>query len=368
MKRVIISGGGTGGHIFPAIAIADTIKRRYPEVQILFVGAEGRMEMDRVPRAGYEIVGLPIKGLNRKNPFKNISVAINLVKSLVLAKKTIKRFNPDIAIGVGGYASAPILKEAQKAGIPTLIQEQNSYPGVTNKLLAKHVDKICVAYPDMEQFFPANKIVLTGNPIRKDLEFMKASKEDAIYHFRLPSQSDKILLVLGGSLGARTINEAVKSHLIDLAEAGITLIWQTGRAYINEARDAIDRVPQLHCHVTDFVERMDYAYTAADLVISRAGALSISEICLLHKPAILVPSPNVAEDHQTKNARALSNRGAADLITDAEAVQKLIPEAIEVLGRPKLLEDMGNKAGNLATPSAANLIVDQAEAVLGIRK
>ncbi|MDO4672828.1 MAG: undecaprenyldiphospho-muramoylpentapeptide beta-N-acetylglucosaminyltransferase, partial [Porphyromonadaceae bacterium] len=326
----------------------------------------GRMEMDRVPRAGYEIVGLPIKGLNRKNPLKNIPVAVNLVKSLILAKRTIKRFNPDIAIGVGGYASAPVLKEAQKAGIPTLIQEQNSYPGVTNKLLAKHVNKICVAYPDMEQFFPKEKIILTGNPIRKDLEHMNVTKEEAIYHFRLPSQSDKILLVLGGSLGARTINESVKSHLIDLAEAGVTLIWQTGKSYIDEARDAIDRVPQLHCHVTDFIERMDYAYVAADLVISRAGALSISEICLLRKPAILVPSPNVAEDHQTKNAKALSMRGAADLITDAEANEKLIPEAIEALDRPKQLEDMGNAAGKLATPNAAEHIVRQVEIVLGL--
>ena len=316
--KYIISGGGTGGHIFPAISIANAIKRQDPFAEILFVGAIGRMEMERVPQAGYPIEGLPVRGFDRKNLLKNVSVIIDLLKSTRKAKKIIASFKPDIAIGVGGYASAPTLKAASNVGVPTLLQEQNSYAGVTNKLLAARASKICVAYEGMEKFFPAEKIILTGNPVRQDL-FAVASKAREAYDFFGFDPAKKTILIVGGSLGARTINRSIKEGLQSLAGSDVQCIWQTGKLYVTEAREAAASFRNSNMIVTDFVTRMDYAYSIADLIISRAGASSISELCLLAKPVILVPSPNVAEDHQTKNALALANRDAAVMIRDADA-------------------------------------------------
>lgn len=364
MERVIISGGGTGGHIFPAIAIADTIKRRYPEAKILFVGAEGRMEMERVPRAGYEIVGLPIRGLDRKHLLRNIKTCVDVVRSLWLAKKIIKGFNPDIVVGVGGYASAPTLRAAQGLGIPTLIQEQNSYAGLTNKILSKKVNRICVAYPEMECFFPADKIVLTGNPIRPQIAQLQSDRSEALNYFQLPDQTARVLLVIGGSLGALTINKAVANALPMIAEAGVTLIWQTGKGYIEQMRKEAEAIPNLNAFVADFIDRMDHAYALADLVVSRAGASSVSELCLLGKASILVPSPNVAEDHQTKNAMSLSSRGAAVLITDREVPNTLGEVAIDLLSQPERTERLGQAAKRLGQANSADRIVDEIEALL----
>ena len=309
--RIIISGGGTGGHIFPAISIANAIKELRPDTDILFVGAEGRMEMHRVPAAGYPIKGLPVAGFDRKNLLKNIPVLIKLFKSQRLARKIIKDFRPHAAVGVGGYASGPTLKVAGSNGIPTLLQEQNSYAGVTNKLLAKQAHKICVAYEGMERFFDKDKIILTGNPVRQGLRNHQLSREESIRFFNL-DPSKKTILILGGSLGARTINQCLMSNLDKVKASGVQFIWQTGKIYIDEARESVARFGKLPMlHVTDFISDMATAYSAADLLISRAGAGSISEFCLLQKPVILVPSPNVSEDHQTKNALALVNKNAA---------------------------------------------------------
>lgn len=367
MKRIIISGGGTGGHIFPAIAIADTITKRYPEAQILFVGAEGRMEMERVPRAGYEIVGLPIKGLDRKHLLKNFKVGIDMLRSLSLASNTIRRFKPEVVVGVGGYASAPTLKAAQMLGIPTLIQEQNSYAGVTNKFLSKKVKRICVAYPEMERFFPADKIILTGNPIRPEIEILQGNRQEALQYFGLSQDSSKILLVIGGSLGARTINLAIARALPSITQAGVTLIWQTGKEYIQQMRKEVAAVSGLKVYISDFIDRMDHAYTLADLVVSRAGASSVSELCLLGKASILVPSPNVAEDHQTKNAKALSSRNAAVLITDKEAPELLGKTALDLLADAEQLSRLSESALSLAHRKAADRIVDEIERVLLIQ-
>ncbi|MBO7255300.1 MAG: undecaprenyldiphospho-muramoylpentapeptide beta-N-acetylglucosaminyltransferase, partial [Paludibacteraceae bacterium] len=308
--RFLISGGGTGGHIFPAVSIANALREMHPSCEILFVGALGRMEMERVPAAGYEIVGLPVQGFDRKNLFRNIPIVWNLMKSMRKVRQVIKDFRPDVAIGVGGYASGAAMKVAARMGIPVLLQEQNGFAGVTNKLLKNDAAKICVAYEGMERFFPAEKIILTGNPVRQNLT--QGSREEAYSHFSL-SPEKKTLLIIGGSLGARTINNSVKTHLQLLAESGVQVIWQTGKFYIDDCKKEAEKIANPNLIVTDFVSRMDLAYAVADLVISRAGASSISELCLLGKPSILVPSPNVAEDHQTHNAMALVRKNAAVL-------------------------------------------------------
>lgn len=357
--RIIISGGGTGGHIFPAVSIANAIKEQHPEAEILFVGAEGRMEMQRVPAAGYQIIGLPVAGFDRKHLLKNISVLIKLMKSQIKARRIIKEFKPDAAVGVGGYASGPTLKVAGSMGIPTLIQEQNSYAGVTNKLLAKKACKICVAYEGMERFFDKEKIILTGNPVRQNLLNQQMSREDAIRSFNL-DPTKKTVLIVGGSLGARTINNCVLNGLDQIRQSGVQFIWQTGKFYINEAKEKVgqaENYPMLH--TTDFITDMAAAYSAADLVISRAGAGSISEFCLLGKPVILVPSPNVAEDHQTKNALALVAKDAALYIKDAEASEKLLKTAIETVQQPETLKKLSTNIAKLAYKDSANTIAEE---------
>ena len=356
--RVIISGGGTGGHIFPAISIANAIKAKHPEAKILFVGALGRMEMQRVPAAGYEIKGLPICGFDRKNLLKNFSVLLKIWKSQRMAKKIIKDFRPMAAVGVGGYASGPTLNKAASMGIPCLIQEQNSYAGVTNKLLAKKAEKICVAYEGMERFFPAEKIIMTGNPVRQSLLETTISREEAVKSFGLDPAKKTILLV-GGSLGARTINESVSQHLDLIASSDIQFIWQTGKYYHAGIMQQLEGKDLPMLKVTDFIGDMGAAYKAADLVISRAGASSISEFCLIGKPVILVPSPNVAEDHQTKNAMALVNKDAAIYVKDAEAPQALLPLAIKTVQDDALLNRLSENILKLALPNSADIIADE---------
>ena len=365
--KYIISGGGTGGHIFPAISIANAIKKQDPFAEILFVGAIGRMEMERVPQAGYPIEGLSVRDFDRKNLLKNVSVIIDLLKSTRKAKKIIAAFKPDIAIGVGGYASAPTLKAAAKFGVPTLLQEQNSYAGVTNKLLAARASKICVAYEGMEKFFPAEKIILTGNPVRQDL-FAVAPKAREAYEFFGFDPAKKTILIVGGSLGARTINRSIKEGLQSLAGSDVQCIWQTGKLYVTEAREAAASFRNSNMIVTDFVTRMDYAYAIADLVISRAGASSISELCLLAKPVILVPSPNVAEDHQTKNALALANRDAAVMIRDADAEKNLVPKALELIENNPALEQLSKNILRLAERNSADRIADEVFKIIAQRK
>lgn len=357
--RVIISGGGTGGHIFPAVSIANAIRLQHPDAKILFVGAEGRMEMQRVPAAGYEIIGLPVAGFDRKHLLRNISVLIKLMRSQLKARRIVKAFQPDVAVGVGGYASGPTLKVAGMMGIPTLIQEQNSYAGVTNKLLAKQASKICVAYEGMERFFDKEKIILTGNPVRQGLLQHNMSREDAVRSFQL-DPAKKTVLIIGGSLGARTINNCVMQGLDKIRQSGVQFIWQTGKIYISEARAAVSRAGELPMlHTTDFIADMAAAYRAADLVISRAGAGSISELCLLGKPAILVPSPNVAEDHQTKNALALVNKEAALYVKDAEAGVKLLDTAIATVQQPDTLNKLSTNIAKLAFKDSANVIAGE---------
>lgn len=361
--RVIISGGGTGGHIFPAISIANEICHLCPEAQILFVGAEGRMEMQRVPQAGYKIEGLPVRGLIRPlwSP-KNIGVMLDFLKSRRRAKKIIRDFRPDVAVGVGGYASSPTLNAAHALGVPCLVQEQNSYAGVTNKSLAKKAKCICVAYEGMERFFPKDRIILTGNPVRQNLLNPNVSKEDALRSFGLQSDK-KTILVIGGSLGARTINQSILNHLEEIRrEENVQLIWQTGKYYsasIAEQLKSVEGGCPANLHVTEFVSDMAAAYTAADLVVSRAGASSISELCLLGKPSILVPSPNVAEDHQTKNAQALSTRGAALFVSDADAPEKLIRLALKTVEDEEQLLSISAEALKLAKPDAAEVIAKE---------
>ena len=357
--RIIISGGGTGGHIFPAVSIANAIKELRPDTDILFVGAEGRMEMHRVPAAGYPIKGLPVAGFDRKNLLKNIPVLIKLFKSQRLARKIVKDFRPHAAVGVGGYASGPTLKVAGSMGIPTLLQEQNSYAGVTNKLLAKQAKKICVAYDGMERFFDKNKIILTGNPVRQGLLNHTITQEEAIRTFNLDPQK-KTVLILGGSLGARTINECLMSNLDKIKNSGVQFIWQTGKIYIEEVRKTVVQAGELPMlYVTDFISDMATAYRASDLVISRAGAGSISEFCLLQKPVILVPSPNVAEDHQTKNALALVNKNAALYVKDAEAKENLLDKAIKAVNQPELLNNLSKNIAELAFTDSANVIAKE---------
>lgn len=357
--RIIISGGGTGGHIFPAVSIANAIKELHPDTEILFVGAEGRMEMHRVPAAGYPIKGLPVAGFDRKNLFKNIPVLIKLFKSQRLARKIVKDFQPHAAVGVGGYASGPTLKVAGSMGIPTLLQEQNSYAGVTNKLLAKQAKKICVAYEGMERFFDKDKILLTGNPVRQGLLNHSTTREKAISTFGL-DPNKRTILILGGSLGARTINQCLMENLDKVKSSGVQFIWQTGKIYIEEAKAAVAKAGELPMlHVTDFISDMATAYCAADLVISRAGAGSISEFCLLQKPVILVPSPNVAEDHQTKNALALVNKNAALYVKDIEAKDLLLDKAIEAVKQPDLLKNLSKNITELAFTDSANIIAKE---------
>lgn len=368
--RIIISGGGTGGHIFPAVSIANAIKELRPDAEILFVGAEGRMEMQRVPDAGYKIIGLPVAGFDRKHLWKNFAVLMKLARSQWQARRIIKQFRPQVAVGVGGYASGPTLKTAGMMGVPTLIQEQNSYAGVTNKLLAKKACKICVAYEGMEKFFPAEKIIMTGNPVRQNLFGHSVSREEAVRYFSL-DPSKKTILILGGSLGARTINRTLTAGLdIIRQNPDIQFIWQTGKIYIDQVRDAIttavseavhhphiNAIPNLY--VTDFIKDMANAYAAADLVISRAGAGSISEFCLLHKPVILVPSPNVAEDHQTKNALALVDKDAAIYVKDVEAQEKLLPVALATVKDSGKLKELSNNIAKLALPDSATIIAKE---------
>lgn len=357
--RIIVSGGGTGGHIFPAISIANAIKEQYPNARILFVGALGRMEMQRVPAAGYKIIGLPVAGFDRKHLLKNISVLIKLFRSQRMARKIIKDFKPHAAVGVGGYASGPTLKMAARMGIPTLIQEQNSYAGVTNKLLAKSAKKICVAYEGMERFFDKNKIILTGNPVRQNLFNGKTSREKAIGAFGL-SPDKKTILIIGGSLGARTINNCVMQALDKIRQSGVQFIWQTGKMYFEEAGQAVRKAGNLPMlYTTDFISDMAMAYSAADIVISRAGAGSISEFCLLEKPVILVPSPNVAEDHQTKNALALVNKNAALYIKDSEAPERLIETAIQAVNDTEKLNSLRQNISKLAFKDSANVIANE---------
>lgn len=357
--RAIISGGGTGGHIFPAISIANAIREIAPEAEILFVGAEGRMEMQRIPNAGYKIIGLPVVGFDRKNPFRNFSVILKLLDSQMKARRIIKEFRPDVAIGVGGYASGPILKAAGMMGIPTLLQEQNSYAGVTNRLLAKKAMKICVAYDGMEQFFAKEKIILTGNPVRQDILNSTISKEEASRSFML-DPGKRTILILGGSLGARTINQCVMSNLDEIRSSDVQFIWQTGKIYYQCVIDAVNETGgAANMYTTDFIKDMASAYKAADLIISRAGAGSISEFCLLKKPVILVPSPNVAEDHQTKNALALVNKGAAVYVRDAEANEILIPVALETVHQDEKLTELSNNIAKLALPGSARIIAEE---------
>lgn len=358
--KVIISGGGTGGHIFPAVSIANAIKKQHPETEILFVGAEGRMEMQRVPAAGYEIKGLPVRGLVRPlwSP-RNIGVMMDFFKSKKMVKDVIRLFNPDVAVGVGGYASAPTLNAAYSMGIPCLIQEQNSYAGVTNKSLAKKAQKVCVAYEGMERFFPADKIIMTGNPVRQNLLATTVTKEDARKSFGL-DPNKKTVLVIGGSLGARTVNESILSHLDDIRKSNVQFIWQTGKYYSTSIREVLATSnPVANIKVMDFISNMDNAYAAADLVVSRAGASSISELCILGKPCVLVPSPNVAEDHQKKNALALSTKGAAILILDNEAKETLVKVALETVADDKKLVSLSENAKKLALHGSADVIAEE---------
>lgn len=360
--RFIISGGGTGGHIFPALSIAGALKRRYPGAEILFVGAQGRMEMEKVPAAGYPIKGLPVAGFDRKRLWRNFGVLLKLRKSLNMARSIIADFNPDAVIGVGGYASGPTLKSAQRRKVPTLLQEQNSYAGVTNKLLAKKALKICVAYPDMERFFPAEKIILTGNPVRSEILKGDKSAAEARGRFGL-DPSKTTVLVVGGSLGARTVNESIRAGLDKFCEADIQLIWQTGKAYGDRGIEAAKGKKGIV--VSQFLTDMATAYAAADLVVSRAGAGSISELELLGKPCILVPSPNVAEDHQTKNALALADHGAAIMVTDAEAADKLVPTALQTVADKDKLAKMSENILKLALPQSDEKIVDEIQKIIG---
>ena len=366
--NVLVSGGGTGGHIFPALSIANEVRRRHPDAKILFVGAEGRMEMEKVPAAGYNIIGLPVSGFDRKHLLRNFKVVARLFKSMGLARKILKDFKPDIAIGVGGYASGPMLKEAQKQGIPTLLQEQNSYAGVTNKLLAAKADCICVAYEGMERFFPKDKIVLTGNPVRRNLLECGATPEQARQAMGM-DPNKKTILIIGGSLGARSINNAIIDGLAKLGEAyGIQVIWQTGKIYDQRCREALEASGVKNVSQMAFISNMDMAYRAADLVVSRAGASSISELQLLGKAAILVPSPNVAEDHQTKNALALSTRDAAILVTDSYAASQLIDTMLATIGDSTKIADLGSNVLKMALRDAAEHIVDEVEKIIDRNK
>ena len=357
-KKFIISGGGTGGHIFPALSIANEIRKRDPGARILFVGALGRMEMERVPAAGYPIVGLPVEGLRRKIGFRNLLVLYKLIISLIKARHVLNSFRPGVVVGVGGYASGPLLRIANRMKIPTLIQEQNSYAGVTNRLLANKAARICVAYPGMEKYFPASKIVVTGNPVREEIITTLIKRSDAFEFFNIAGDK-QVLLILGGSLGARTINESILNGIRELEEANIQVLWQTGKHYYSMMAETIEPLGLKNIRCLDFINRMDLAYGIADTIISRAGAGTISELCLVGKPVILVPSPNVAEDHQTRNALALVQREAALMVTDQEAPARLVNEAIHLMKDEKLKETLGKNCSQMAIRGSASKIVDE---------
>ncbi len=354
-KRIIISGGGTGGHIYPAIAIANALKEEDPSIEILFVGAEGKMEMEKVPKAGYKIIGLPIVGIKREISLDNVAFPVKLTRSLLKARKVLREFRPDVAVGVGGFASGPLLMAASVLGIPILIQEQNSYAGITNKLLARRASTICVAYPGMEAFFPKRKIKLLGNPVRSDILSSSGKRTKALSHFGL-DEHRKTLFVMGGSLGARSINQSIQEGLKKLNDAGYQVLWQTGKGYINTAHKAVEKVGSSRVKAFDFIYEMDLAYAVADVVVSRAGALSVSELCLAAKPAILVPFPAASEDHQTKNAMSLIRQNAALLVTDEHASRDLVETAIRLLEDPQKQAELKTNIATLARPDAASEI------------
>ncbi|MFD2513448.1 undecaprenyldiphospho-muramoylpentapeptide beta-N-acetylglucosaminyltransferase [Pontibacter locisalis] len=356
--RVIISGGGTGGHIYPAVAIANQLKALNPATEILFVGAKGRMEMTRVPEAGYKIIGLWISGIQRRLTMDNLSFPLKVISSVRASHKIIKDFKPDAVVGVGGYASGPLLYAATARNVPSLIQEQNSYAGITNKLLAKRVNKVCVAYPNMEEFFPADKLVLTGNPVRSDIMDSAKKRDEALAHFGLDNNK-KTILIIGGSLGARTINQSIAAGVERIAKAGYQLVWQTGKAFYEEALAIEEKYKGQGVRTFDFIKRMDLAYAVADVVISRAGALSISELSLAGKPSILVPSPNVAEDHQTKNAMALVQQHAAVLVRDIDAQQELVNAVLELAKNEEEQRQLSDNILKMARPHAAADIVNE---------
>ena len=362
INKVILSGGGTGGHIFPALAIANEIKRRNPKAKILFVGALGRMEMEKIPAAGYKIIGLPVMGFPRKPSMKMFEFFKKLLKSSSMARGIVKDFQPEIAIGVGGYASGPLLRAAAKYGVPTLIQEQNSYAGITNKLLSKKVKSICVAYDKMERFFPKEKIVFTGNPVRENL-IQSIDKKEALKHFSL-DENRKVILIVGGSLGARSVNQSVLNNIKEIAASGIQVVWQTGAIYYDRIVAELKETKPENLQILKFIAEMDLAYAAADLVISRAGAGTISELCLVGKSVILVPSPNVAEDHQTKNAMALVEKDAALMVKDSEINEKLFSLAFDVVNDEKRCKALSEEIKKLAKPNATLTIVDEAEKLL----
>lgn len=361
MKRIILSGGGTGGHIYPAVAVAEALRRRFgEEVELLFVGAEGKMEMEKVPALGYRIVGLPIAGLQRRLEWRNLLVPFKVLRSIRQARNVIRSFGADVVVGFGGYASAPVLWAAQRMGVPTVIQEQNSYAGVTNKILARGACRICTAYEGMERFFPKEKIVLTGNPLRGRFSKSGTPRAEALDYFGF-TPGRKVVLVVGGSLGTRSLNEMMKTWLLLLGggEAPVQVIWQTGKYYEREMQAFLAAHPVRGIWQGAFIERMDYAYAAADLVISRSGACTVSELCLVAKPVLFVPSPNVAEDHQTKNARALADKGAALLVPDAVCRTEAMPRALELLADEEALQRMSRNIEALARPDAAERIVDE---------
>lgn len=357
-KRIIISGGGTGGHIFPAIAIANALKRLAPDTVLLFVGANGKMEMEKVPAAGYEIVGLDIQGINRTSLWKNLALPFKLYHSIRKAQQIVRRFQPDVAVGVGGYASGPLLYAAARMGVPCLIQEQNSYAGITNKRLANKADKVCVAFEGMERFFPKDKILFTGNPIRRDAVTIQHKRAEAIASLGL-SPEKKTILLTGGSLGARTLNDSMREGLGRLVTSGVQVIWQCGAYYYDSLRESIGTKYEGSLKLTAFLHRMDFAYAAADIIIARAGAGTIAELCVIAKPTILVPSPNVAEDHQTKNAQALVNKNAALMVTDAEAPQQLIGTALELLSNQQASEALCSNLKELAVLDADDVIAKE---------
>ncbi|MEO8761713.1 MAG: undecaprenyldiphospho-muramoylpentapeptide beta-N-acetylglucosaminyltransferase [Bacteroidia bacterium] len=356
--KVILSGGGTGGHIFPAVAIANQIKKQVPDAEILFVGALGKMEMEKVPAAGYKIIGVPIAGLQRKLTLANLKLPFLIIRSLLKTKKIIKDFQPSVVVGTGGYASGPLLRAACNKNIPALIQEQNSYAGITNKILSKKVNKICVAYEGMEKFFPAEKIILTGNPVRQDLQEVANKREEGLQFFNLDGNK-KIILVVGGSLGAKGINEAMGKGLQQLADNNIQLLWQTGKLYIETAKQQTAPFADKNIKAVDFITKMDLAYAIGDVVISRAGAGAISELCIIQKPCILVPLPTAAEDHQTKNAMSLVNKNAAILVKDTETQSKLITEAIALMKNETKQTELKQNIAKLALPNAAEVITNE---------
>mgnify|MGYP000413349599 FL=1 len=362
IKRIILSGGGTGGHIYPAVAVAEALQRRCGDgVELLFVGAEGKMEMEKIPALGYRIVGLPIAGLQRRLDWRNLAVPFKAAKSIRMAKRIIRDFGADAVVGFGGYASAPVLWAAQRMGVPTVIQEQNSYAGVTNKILAKGARRICTAYEGMERFFPAAKISLTGNPLRGRFSKEGADRAEALEYYGLTPDLP-VILVVGGSLGTRSLNEMMKAWIVGTdGKAPVQVIWQTGKYYEREMREFLAQHPTANIWQGTFIDRMDYAYAAADLVVSRSGACTVSELCLVAKPTLFVPSPNVAEDHQTKNARALADKGAALLIPDSEAVARVMDEVVGLLKDPARLSELSRNIEALAIPDSAERIVNEIE-------